>query len=236
MNPMNDGSKLDWLPTDSATPALIEQWRRHSRQAVGSVVIEVPTGHITAEGQSPSVIQYPEILLQAAVVSLGSSIPEGHIVEAVAIPWFEILKQLEQDPDFLFKVPWRKLEEIVAGAYVRAGWPDVVLTPRSGDRGRDVIATRPGVCSVRIVDQVKAYKKGHLVTADEVRSMLGVLQVDPNVSKGLVTTTSLFAPGIEDDSGLRAFMPFRLELKNGDQLREWFATLLRGTADIQRAG
>jgi len=230
MGPPDDGSKLDWLPVDSATPALVEHWRRRSRQAVGSVVVEVPTGHLPLDGNNPSVIQYPEILLQAAFVSLGSSTPEGHIVEAVAIPWFEILKQLEQDPDFLFKVPWRKLEEIVAGAYVRAGWVEVVLTPRSGDKGRDVIATSPGVCSVRIVDQVKAYKKGHVVTADEVRSMLGVLQVDRNVSKGLITTTSNFAPGIEDESGLRAFMPFRLELKNGDQLREWLATLSNETA------
>jgi restriction system protein len=96
----------------------------------------------------------------------------------LAVPWFEIIAQLEHDPEFLFKIPWRKLEEIIAGAYVRAGWPDVVLTPRSGDRGRDVIATRPGICSIRIVDQVKAYKPGLLVKADEVRSLLGVLAVE----------------------------------------------------------
>ena len=104
------------------------------------MVIEVPIGCLTTEGQTPNVIEYPDVLLQAAVVSLGSPTPEGHIVEAVAVPWFEIPRLLEHDPDFLFKVSWRKLEEIVAGAYVRAGWSDVVLTPRSGDRGRDVIA------------------------------------------------------------------------------------------------
>lgn len=228
MKPADDGSTMDWLPVDSATPALIEHWRRRSRQNAGSVTIEIPTGHLSIEGQAPNVTQYPDVLLQAAVVSLGSIAPDGQLIEAVAIPWFEILKQLGQDPDFLFKVPWRKLEEIVAGAYVQAGWPEVVLTPRSGDRGRDVIASKPGVCSIRIVDQIKAYRKGHVVTADEVRSMLGVLEVDRNVSKGLVTTTSRFAPGIEDDSGLRAFMPYRLELKDGNELRRWLFTLMSG--------
>ncbi len=109
-------------------------------------------------------------------------------------------------------------EEIVAGAYQRAGW-EVILTPRCGDRGRDVIATRSGVISIRIVDQIKAYRLGHLITADEVQSMLGVLHVDRYVSKGLVTTTGRFAPGIEKDRGIIAFMPYRLNLKNGDQLR-----------------
>jgi restriction system protein len=198
---------------------------------LGNVVIEVPTAHLTLQSFPPSVVVYPDVLLQAAVVSLGSSTREGSIVETVAPAWFEILKLLDQDPDFLFKVPWRKLEEIVAGAYERAGC-DVVLTPRSGDRGRDVIATRPGIFSVRIVDQIKAYQPGHVVTADEVRSMLGVLQVDRNVSKGLVTTTSHFAPGIEKDSGLSAFIPYRLELKNGDQLRKWLVTLATGDTRI----
>ena len=168
-----------------------------------------------------------DVLLQAAVLSLGSKTTDGQLVEAVAIPWVEIIRQLERDPEFLFKIPWRTLEEIVAGAYTQAGWPDVVLIPRSGDRGRDVIATKPGVLSVRVVDQIKAYRKGHVVTADEVRSMLGVLQTDQNVSKGLVTTTSRFAPGIETDSGLRAFMPFRLELKDGQELSRWLVAVAR---------
>jgi restriction system protein len=57
--------------------------------------------------------------------------------------------------------------------------------------------------------------------------MLGVLQTDPNVSKALVTTTSDFAPGIAQDSGLAQFMPFRLELKNGKQLLQWLKNLRR---------
>ena len=135
------------------------------------------------------------------------------------------MRNLERDAGFLFKIPWRKLEELIAGAYERAGWPEVVLTPPSGDGGRDVIATRPGFGSIRIVDQVKAYAPGHLVTADEIRSMLGVLQVDSNVSKGLVTTTSGFAPRIAKDDRLKAFIPYRLELKDGVALTNWLIDL-----------
>lgn len=233
----HDERKMDWQPVDSVMPSLVEHWRslRAVHQVVvtdslsigtsQSVVVEIPAGALNLEGHAPAVSQYPDVLLQAAVVVFGDRRAEGKVIAGVAVPWFEIIAQLERDPDFLFKIPWRKLEEIIAGAYERAGWPDVVLTPPSGDRGRDIIATRPGVGSIRIVDQVKAYKRGHVVTADEVRSLLGVLAVESNVSKGVITTTSRFAPGIQRDSRIAAFVPYRLELKDGDQLRGWLLGL-----------
>lgn len=102
---------------------------------------------------------------------------------------------------------------------------DVVLTPRSNDKGRDVIATSKGLGSVRFFEQVKAYRPGHVVTAEEVRAMVGVLTLDPNVSKGLVTTTSTFAPGIMQDPETARLMPYRLELKGGNALLEWLTTI-----------
>ena len=187
--------------------------------------IVAPPSPTSNEQQSRDVIQAADVVLQATLVYFGSGATDGQIVEAVAPPWFEILRHVEKDPEFLFRIPWRTLEEIIAGAYTRAGWPEVILTPRSGDGGRDIIATKPGVLSVRVFDQIKAYRKGHVVTADEIRSMLGVLTANANVSKGLVTTTSRFAPGIERDVRLRAFIPYRLELKDGDELRRWLLAL-----------
>jgi restriction system protein len=162
----------------------------------------------------------PDLLLQASVVTFGGSVADGQLVTGLAIPWKEIVRQIERDPAFMHRVPWRKWEEILAGAYEREGWTEVILTPRSGDRGRDIIATRPGVGSIRIIDQMKAYKPGHLVTADDVRSMLGVLQTERNVSKGVVTTTSGFAPGILQDENIKAFIPYRLALVDGNGLLE----------------
>jgi restriction system protein len=185
--------------------------------------------HIPASSQlSPGTVthSFPDILLQAAVVSVGGSTTEGDLIVGVAIPWFEIIRHLQRDPEFLYKIHWRKVEELIAGAYEREGWQDVILTPRSRDGGRDVIASKRGLGSIRILDQVKAYKPGHLVDADEVRAMLGVLEAEQNVSKGLVTTTSSFAPGVETDSRLARFMPYRLELKNGSELLRWLTSLL----------
>jgi restriction system protein len=167
----------------------------------------------------------PEVLLQAAIILTGDRTQEGILVQGVAVAWEEIIRQLAQDPEFLFKITWRKLEELIAGAYEREGWSKVILTPRSADGGRDIIATKTGFGSICFYDQVKAYKPGHIVTANDVRAMYGVLNLHPNVSKALVTTTSRFAPGVFNE--FKSVMPTRLELKEGAQLLEWLQQIHR---------
>src|SRR5262249_33532665 len=110
-----------------------------------------------------------------------------------------------------------KWEEIIAGAYHKAGFDEVTLTPRSGDHGRDVIAVKRGLGSIRVIDQVKAYKPDHLVTANDVRALVGVLHGD-GASKGFVTTTSGFAPLLRTDPLITPFIPSRLELIDGKKL------------------
>jgi restriction system protein len=91
------------------------------------------------------------------------------------------------------------------------------LTPRSGDYGRDiiaVIAVIKGIGRVRTIDQVKAFKPPHLVTAKDVRALMGVLQGD-GASKGFLTTTSDFAPTLREDPLIKPFLGNRIELING---------------------
>lgn len=158
----------------------------------------------------------PTLLLQA-VIDRGEVSSEGQIVRSVAIPWFEIVRMLQRDPDLAFKIPPRKWEEIIAGAYKKAGFDEVILTPSSGDFGRDVIAVKRGLGKVRVIDQVKAYARGHLVTANDVRALMGVLQTD-GACKGFLSTTSDFAPLLRSDPLISPFIPNRLELINGESL------------------
>ena len=156
-------------------------------------------------------------LLMQAVIIPGPKVSEGKLIEAVAVPWFEIVKLLEKDPAIAFQISPEKWEEIVAGAYKTAGFDKVVLTLRSGDFGRDVIAIKKGLGQVRVIDQVKAFNPSHLVDANDVRALMGVLQTD-GASKGFVTTTSDFAPKIRSDPLINPLIPSRLELINGKTL------------------
>ena len=167
----------------------------------------------------------PPAVTLKAILELGSATDEGRLVQAVSVPWFEIMRMIEKDPDAIYEIDPFTWEEIIAGAYKEAGFDEVILTPRSSDKGRDVIATKTGVGSVRFFDQVKAYRPGHLVTAEEVRAMIGVVTAAGNVSKGIVTTTSEFAPRLREDAYIKTLLPYRLELKPRDELLSWLASL-----------
>jgi restriction system protein len=169
----------------------------------------------------------PRLLLQTAITPLGQKTDEGLIVQAVTLPWIEMAKQIEKDPRFLFRLGWRSLEEIIAQAYQREGWDEVTLTPSSGDGGRDIIAVKYGICHIRIIDQIKAYSQHRRVSANDVRALMGVLSSDLNVSKGFVTTTAQFAPRILEDPSIKPFIPYRLELRDGDSLRRWLIQVAR---------
>jgi restriction system protein len=171
---------------------------------------------VVTQGDVHAITAISDLLLQAVIVPSIKTV-EGRLIEAVTIPWFDIIKFLVKDPNAAFQIPSDKWEEIIAGAYKQAGFEEVILTPRSGDHGRDVIAVKKGLGSIRIIDQVKAYKPGHLVTAKDVQALMGVLQGD-GASKGFITTTSDFAPRIWKNPLIAPLMPSRLELINGKKL------------------
>jgi len=142
----------------------------------------------------------------------------GDLIVGVTPIYRRILAELERDPNALYNLDARQMEELVAVAYDEEGWK-VILTPRSGDGGKDVIATRPDYGTIRILDQVKKLAPHNVVTADVVRALFGVVAKDPSASKGFITTTSSFAPGIAKE--FRKELRGRLSLRDGNDLRKW---------------
>ena len=173
--------------------------------------------------------EVPGLLLQAAFVQYVARVKEGQVVRAATLPWLAMIKELERarDLSILLKLSPRQFEELIAAAYEADGW-NVILTPRSRDFGRDVIAVaqRSDIGEMRIIDQVKKYAPGRVVTAEECRALLHVLDAERNVSKGFITTTAQFAPGIAKDPTVAPWVPNRLTLRDGKGLLPWL--LARG--------
>jgi restriction system protein len=119
---------------------------------------------------------------------------EGVLIKSTSLVWDEIVRALGADWSVAYGLPPEKWEEIVAGAFKRAQYDEVTLTPRSGDHGRDVIAVKHGVGCVKIIGSVKRYGAGKLVPYDDIRALLGVMSGERNASKGIITTTSDFPP------------------------------------------
>jgi hypothetical protein len=67
---------------------------------------------------------------------------EGILIRSTGALWAELANQLGADWSVALELTPTQWEEMVAGAFKKAGYDDVTLTPRSRDRGRDVIATQ----------------------------------------------------------------------------------------------
>ena len=155
-----------------------------------------------------------------AIISIEEKIEDGSRINLIKPIYSKLVEMLKKDPNFIYKINPRIWEEIIAASYDKAGFDEVILTPRSGDLGRDVIAIKKGFGSIRFIEQVKAYNPNHIVTADEVRALLGVLSADHNATKAIFTTTSSFAPKITDDKLIKQYLPYRLELIDKQKLIE----------------
>jgi restriction system protein len=199
-----------------ACPVCGSTARRFPETVVELIGVEARASAGVVSVSVRSIRAISDLLLQTVIVR-GDKTAEGRLIEAVTIPWFDIIALLQVDPNIAFQISSEKWEEIIAGVYHKSGFDEVTLTPRSGDHGRDVIAVKRGLGSVRVIDQVKAYKPGHLVTHDDVRALLGVLHGD-GASKGFLTTTSNFAPLLRKDPLILPFIPSRLELIDGETL------------------
>jgi len=55
--------------------------------------------------------------------------------------------------------------------------------------------------------------------------VLGVITGARNVSKGVITTTSTFAPRLHEDPFISPYIPYRLELRDRKTLLPWLEGL-----------
>jgi restriction system protein len=169
-------------------------------------------------------IVLPSITIRSIIIPERKT-ESGVLVASTSVLWNQIVKELGNDWSLAYKLSANQWEELVAGAFKLDGYDDVTLTPRSGDHGRDVIAIKHGVGSVKILGSVKAYAPGNNVDYDAVRALMGVIGSERDTSKGIITTTSGFPPQIERDPLIAPLLPTRLELIDGANLQKWLASL-----------
>jgi restriction system protein len=148
---------------------------------------------------------------------------EGLLIKSYGAAWIAIARELGNDWTKAFEIDPRRWEEILAGALDKEGF-EVTLTERTGDHGRDVIAKRTGVGSMRMLGSMKAYAPDRVVGRDHVDEVLGVVERE-HATKGIIVTTSDFAPRLLEAPGLAAVIPDRLELINGVRLHGWLREL-----------
>ncbi len=215
-----DDPPLPFVQFDS-DGAIQANWTARRRQHAYIAATSGPTG---IPLPLSLMVQVPSLTVSSLIIPEGKT-QSGLLIKSTSALWGSIAKELGKDWSLAYQIPSDRWEEIVAGAFKMDGYDEVILTPRSGDYGRDVIAIKHGIGCVKVLGSVKAYAPGHNVPYDAVRALIGVITGEQNTSKGIITTTSDFPPRIESDINIAPFLPTRLELVNGAKLQQWLSDL-----------
>ena len=111
-----------------------------------------------------------------------------------------ILSRILKNPTEVRNITPRQFEEFIAELLSELGFNNVILTPRSRDGGKDVIASHSvqGI-PLTFYFECKKYAEGNKIQLDTMRSLLGTVAHDSRkVNKGILVTTSTFTKGCKE--------------------------------------
>ncbi|WP_419189392.1 restriction endonuclease [Stieleria marina] len=141
--------------------------------------------------------------LPAGILRVVGRVEDGDVVEIDKRLFTRFIEDLTMDYHILKRMSPRDFERAIAAVYARTGQFDrVILTPASGDEGRDVILEASKWGDKRMIVEVKRYRR-RCVSAETVNSLVGVLTGEEPGAKAALLTTSTFAPQLKRHRSIR---------------------------------
>jgi restriction system protein len=132
----------------------------------------------------------------------------------------ELLIKLREEPELLYEIDPRKFEEVIAELMSRIGFQDVRLTPKTKDRGRDVIAKfQVPTGLLHVIAECKRLAPGNPVGLAIVERFLFTIE-DERAAFGMIATTSYFSRGARAKA---KEYEARIHLAEFEQLSVWLS-------------
>lgn len=153
--------------------------------------------------------------LPADLLVIIDRVPDGEIIGINHAAFTQFVEALTFDYTILSSIHPREFEKAVAAVYARTGRFDrVILTPRSADKGRDIILESESWGDRRVLVELKQYKN-RSVSAEQVNALIGVLSGEKRGSTSALLTTASFAPRIREHPSIEnALTSKQIELLN----------------------
>jgi restriction endonuclease Mrr len=169
--------------------------------------------------QDPSPEEIEEF--DANVHNLGKE-EKSALISVDGLP-LRLIAKIMRSPNEVKNLTPRQFEEFVAEILAQLGFTNVILTPRSRDGGKDVIASNKinGI-PLSFYFECKKYADDNKIQLETLRALLGTLAHDARqVNKGVLVTTSTFTKGSNDFILSEA----RLDGKDYDGILGWIDEL-----------
>lgn len=133
----------------------------------------------------------------------------------------KIISKILKNPREVRNVTPRQFEELIADLLNELGFQNIVLTPRSRDGGKDIIASHSiqGI-PLTFYFECKRYAEGNKIQLETMRSLLGTMAHESRkVNKGILVTTSTFTKGCKEF----ILSESRLDGKDYNDILGWIA-------------
>lgn len=128
-----------------------------------------------------------------------------------------LIEYLARHPKLMYEFSPRKFEELVAELFKGMGYV-VVLTPRSNDGGRDLLAFQnSAVGTLLTLVECKRFSPDKHVGVGLVRTLYGVTEYE-RASHAVLATTSFFTRGARN---FHEAVHYRLSLADYNSLAQW---------------
>lgn len=143
---------------------------------------------------------------------------ESRIIQVEYLPQ-RLFDAIRNEPMLMRGLDPRAFEEFTAELLSKLGFQGIRLTPRSGDGGRDIVATQVvNDIPVIMAFECKQYAESNKIGPDYLRALLGTItQGATRASMGVLVTTSSFT------SGARSFIAAEASIDGKDfkALSKW---------------
>jgi restriction endonuclease Mrr len=210
------------FPLQLVDRAKLLEWileaRAEEERRAGSLAFQVERLDLRELGR---VAEFDPAILSTSEVLTKLRLPthyQERLVRVDQVP-FQVLQTIISDPRHLHGLTPRQFEEFVAELVEGLGFKNVILTPVSGDGGRDVIASKlVHDIPITFYFECKKYAEGNKVQLATLRSLLGVVAhhaTEANI--GVLVTTSTFTRGCRELIASEC----RLDGKDYQGIMEW---------------
>ena len=184
----------------AASPAIFDLYQGAVRRINDAVSEASFVGEISLENRSKEIsnaevddTQDGEIEEQLVDLVPTDVVSRLRMVDFVPL---SLLDRILRDPELMRGLGAYDFERFVATLIDQPGFEDVVITPRSGDQGRDITAVkRVHGISIIFAFECKRYANKNPVGPEIVRALLGtIVHNQTRATKGVLVTTSTLAP------------------------------------------
>jgi len=145
---------------------------------------------------------------------------ESRIIQVEYLPQ-RVFDAIRNEPKLMRGLDPRAFEELTAELLSKLGFKSICLTPRSGDGGRDIVATQViNDIPVVMAFECKKYAESNKIGPEFLRALLGTItQGATRASMGVLVTTSCFT------SGARSFIAAEASIdgKDFDAVAKWLS-------------